>query len=128
MSCFVVAKSLLAAGKMEFGSTVLTVVAPPGEYSSDVGDDSGIGPPEAVRVTSIPRTMSLQMLRTFLESEKIGGGPIRDIQYRDGDDTAVVCFEHAQGMERQFCVSLFPAAFFSSNLRLPICFFLYVTP
>ena len=98
-----VARSLLAAGKMEFGSTVLTVVEPPGDYIYDDDDYDGNdrAAPEAasnvVRVSSIPHSMSLEMLKTFLESEKIGAGPIYDIRYSDGDDSAIVCFQHADG-------------------------------
>jgi len=99
---FSVAQSLLAAGKMEFGETILTVVEPPSDYTDydddDNDDDDDAGPETAsniVRVSSIPRSMSLQMLKTFLESEKIGAGPILDIHYSDGDDSAIVCFQHA---------------------------------
>ena len=96
-----VAKSLLAAGKMEFGSTILTVVAPPSNYiddDDDDNDDAGTeGGRNAVRVSSIPRSMSLQMLKTFLESDKVGAGPISDIDYHDGEDTAIVCFQQADG-------------------------------
>ena len=100
-----VAKSLLAAGKMDFGSTVLTVVEPPSEYNEDYDDDDDdddddAGPEaagNAVRVTSIPRSMSQQMLRSFLESEKIGAGPIYDIRFTDDDDSAIVYFQHANG-------------------------------
>ena len=97
---FLVARSLLAAGKMEFGETILTVVEPPSDYIDDDDDDGGAGSETAsniVRVSSIPRSMSLQMLKTFLESEKIGAGPVYDIQYNDGDDSAIVCFQHASG-------------------------------
>jgi len=102
--CLSVAKSLLAAGKMEFGSTVLTVVEPPSEYNDDYDaddDDDEAGSEaagNAVRVTSIPRSMSQQMLRSFLESEKIGAGPIYDIRFTDDDDSAIVYFQHANGM------------------------------
>jgi len=102
--CLSVARSLLAAGKMEFGSTVLTVVEPPSEYSDNYDDDDDDGDTgseaagNAVRVTSIPRSMSLQMLRSFLESEKIGAGPIQDIRFPDNDDSAIVYFQHANGM------------------------------
>ena len=99
--CLSVARSLLAAGKMEFGSTVLTVVEPPSEYSDDDDDDDDAGSEaagNAVRVTSIPRSMSQQMLRSFLESEKIGAGPIYDIRFADNDDSAIVYFQHANGM------------------------------
>jgi len=112
--CLSVAKSLLAAGNVKFRSTLLTVVEPPGDYSDDVveysddcdedddddDDDDDVGTEtasNAVRVTSIPRSTSLQMLRTFLESDKIGVGPIRDIEYSDGDDSAIVYFQHASG-------------------------------
>jgi len=95
-----VAKSLLAAGKMDFGFTILTVVAPPSEYSDDDDDDddNGTEAGNAVLVTSIPRNMSLPLLRTFLESEKIGAGPIYDIQYIDGDESAIVYYQHASGI------------------------------
>jgi len=100
-----VARSLLAAGKMEFGSTMLTVVEPPADYvdNDDDDDDDDAGPEAAgnvVCVSSIPRSMSLEMLKTFLESDKIGAGPIYDIQYGDGDDSAVVYFQHANGKSK----------------------------
>lgn len=95
MPCVIsVARSLLAAGKMEFGSTILQVVSPPGECSDDGTETGG----NVVRVSSIPRSMSLQMLKTFLESDRIGAGPISDIQYLDGDDSAAVYFQHANGI------------------------------
>ena len=98
--CFMsVARSLLKAGKLEFGSTILTVVEPPRDYIDDDVDDNVAGAGNnVVRVSSIPRSMSLEMLKTFLESDKIGAGPIYDIQYTDGDnDSVLVYFQRADG-------------------------------
>jgi len=117
-----VATSLLAGGQIEFGSTVLTVVSPPSECTyndddnyyneseseSDSNDDNireTTAGNSTVKVTSIPRNMSVEMLKTFLESDKIGAGPICEIQYNDGDDSAIVQFQCADGTPHTVNVS-----------------------
>jgi hypothetical protein len=83
-----VAEKLLSIGQVTFGESVFKVTLPP--------------PPDdtlarTVKVSGIPRQMSTDMLKSFLQNVKIKGGTIDKVRHEVGQDTATVVFQDEEG-------------------------------
>jgi hypothetical protein len=85
---FQAAERLLTRGYVEFNNTNLKVTLPPKP------DDSL---PRKVVVSGIPKVLSTDMLKQFLESPKVNGGSIEEILHETGEDSAVVVFKDKTG-------------------------------
>lgn len=91
------AQKLLAAGTFQLGDTYLQVVPPPTPAAPENDDRDA----RKVLVSGISRTMSTTLLRDFLESARVNGGPIEDLIHEHGQETATVVFQHVEG--KFFC-------------------------
>ena len=56
------------------------------------------GDKKTVCVTGLPSGIHKDYIQMFFESARQNGGPVDNVEYESGDETAVVTFEDSEGI------------------------------